>query len=94
MPHLYKVQRNDSALKIAIAMTGCPKCTRALVDANPHKATITFPNGFKTFRELTPGETLNLPDHWMTGKKMPDSYYDALPWPPGWDENWKKHYRG
>lgn len=80
----YVVQRGDSPAKIAIEYAGCPKCVADLVDANPHKPFVTLAGGFRTFRELGVGESLNLPDKWFDGTldRMPQQYFDALPAPP------------
>jgi hypothetical protein len=66
-------------------MAGCPKCSVDLVRANPHKKTITYPNGFVSFRELRAGEKLNLPDKWFDGTldRLPKSYFAALPYADG-----------
>jgi hypothetical protein len=84
----YVVQPGDSPASIAAKpeMAGCPKCARDLVlIANPHKETVTFPNGFVTFKELHVGEVLNLPDKWFNGEldQMPPSYFAALPYADG-----------
>jgi len=62
-------------------MAGCPKCSRDLVLANPHKETVAHPNGFLTFKEMRAGEVLNLPDKWFDGTldQMPVSYFASLP---------------
>jgi hypothetical protein len=87
----HTVQRGQSPVDIAIEYTGCPKCTRDLVLANPHKPYAVLPNGFITFRELRVGEVLNLPNKWFDGtNKLEDK--SSWPWPPGWDEHWEKHY--
>ncbi len=85
------VRPGASALRIALHYTGCPKCVRSLVIANPQKARFTYPNGFITFRELRVGEVLNLPDSWFDGNNEDKS---SWAWPPGWDENWQDHYTG
>jgi hypothetical protein len=66
-------------------MAGCPKCSRTLIAANPHKPTRTFPNGFVTFEELRVGEVLNLPEAWFDGSldAMPPEYFAALPYADG-----------
>ena len=83
---LYEVQPGDSPASIAAAHAGFPKCARDLVlIANPHKATVTHPNGFVTFKELHVGEQLNLPDKWWTKEfdELPPAYFAALPHPDG-----------
>lgn len=44
-----------------------------------------MPNGFRTFRTLHLGETLNVPDKWFTKEfdALPPSYFAALPHPDG-----------
>lgn len=83
----YIVQPGDSPAGIASRddMAGCPKCSRDLVLVNPHKETVTYPNGFVTFKELHVGEVLNLPDKWFdaTLDQMPPSYFAALPYADG-----------
>lgn len=66
-------------------MAGCPRCSRDLVRANPHKTTHTWPNGYITFEELRVGEVLNLPDKWWSKEfdELPPSYFAALPHPDG-----------
>jgi len=87
----YRVQPGDTPVDIAIDFTGCPKCTRSLVLANPQKAYGTYPNGFITFQDLRVGEVLNLPDSWFDGtNKQVDK--SSWPWPPGFDENWQQRY--
>jgi hypothetical protein len=82
---LHEVQPGDSPASIAIAHVGCPKCAVDLVRANPHKETVTHPNGFVTFKELHVGEQLNLPDKWWTKEfdELPPAYFAALPHPDG-----------
>lgn len=66
-------------------MAGCPKCSVDLVRANPHKPTVTYPNGFLTFRDLRVGEELVLPDKWFSPAfdLFPPAYFAALPHPDG-----------
>jgi hypothetical protein len=66
-------------------MAGCPKCSRDLIDVNPHKPTVTYPNGFVTFSELRVGETLNLPEKWWSKwfDELPPEYFKSLPHPDG-----------
>lgn len=66
-------------------MAGCPKCAIDLVLANPHKPTVVHPNGFKTFREMTVGERLVLPEKWFDGTldDRPPAYFAALPYHDG-----------
>lgn len=77
----YTVQPGDSPASIAAAHAGCPKCSRDLVAANPHKRTIVYPNGYVTFDEIVEGETLNLPDKWFSAEfdALPPAYFAALP---------------
>lgn len=79
----YVVQRGDSPASIAAKdeHAGCPKCATALVTANPGKASVELPNGYKTFKELRVGETIFLPDEWFDGRHdaRPPSYFKALP---------------
>ncbi len=86
------VRPNETPVDIAIAYTGCPKCARSLILVNPHKERIEYPNGFITFREMYVNEPLNLPSSWFDGSNAKLDKSD-WPWPPGWDENWQKHYR-
>jgi hypothetical protein len=82
----YVVQPGDSPASIAITHVGCPKCAADLVgDANPHKEVVVYPNGYRTFKELRVGETLNLPDRWFNGEldAMPPEYFAALPYADG-----------
>ena len=83
----YVVQEGDTPAGIASRdeMAGCPKCAVDLVAANPNKPTVTYPNGFKTFRELRVGETLNLPDKWFDGTldSRPTAYFAALAYADG-----------
>lgn len=84
---VYEVREGDSPASIAAqdAHAGCPKCSRDLVAANPHKETVTHPNGYVTFKELRAGEILNLPDRWFNGEldSMPPEYFAALPFADG-----------
>ena len=79
----YTVQPGDTPAKIAARddMAGCPKCSRDLIEVNPHKRKVTYPNGYVTFEELVEGETLNLPDKWFSAEfdALPSSYFAALP---------------
>jgi hypothetical protein len=79
----YVVKYGDSPASIAAQdhHAGCPKCAKSLVDANPDLPTVTYPNGFKTFRELRVGQRLRLPEAWFDGTldKQPQSYFNALP---------------
>jgi len=83
----YVVQLGDSPASIAARddMAGCPKCSHALIAANPHKDTVVYPNGFRTFKELRAGEVLNLPEAWFDGSMdaLPPSYFAALPYADG-----------
>lgn len=84
---VYEVQPGDSPAGIASRddMAGCPKCAIDLVRANPHKPTVTHPNGYVTFRELRAGERLNIPDKWFSKEfdELPPSYFAALPYADG-----------
>jgi hypothetical protein len=79
----YVVQPGDSPASIAAKdeHAGCPKCAKDLIDANRHKASVTYPNGFRTFRELRAGERLLLPDSWFNGEldRRPQAYFNSLP---------------
>lgn len=83
----YVVQPGDTPASIAAqdAMAGCPKCSRDLVAANPHKPTVTYPNGFVTFKELRAGEKLAIPEKWFSKEfdDLPRAYFSALPHPDG-----------
>lgn len=88
----YRVKRGDTALSITIKYTGCPKCVRMLVTANPQKPYTKLSNGFVTFKDLQVGELLNIPQPWVDGtNKLFDK--SEWPWPPGWDENWQQYYK-
>ncbi len=77
----YTVQAGDSPAKIAIAFAGCPKCTADLIAANPHKQAVRYPNGFVTFKSLSVGERLHLPEKWFNGAldALPKEYFQNLP---------------
>jgi len=81
----YIVQPGDTPASIAVTYAGCPKCSRDLIAANPHKPTRTFPNGYVTFADLFVNEELALPEKWFDGSldKLPPSYFAALPHPDG-----------
>jgi hypothetical protein len=81
----YVVKAGDSPGSIAANFAGCPKCARDLPIANPSKPTITYPNGFTTFRTLDVGEVLNLPDKWFSKEfdELPPVYFQALPYADG-----------
>lgn len=81
----YVVRANDSPGSIAATFAGCPKCSNLLIKSNPQKATVRYPNGFVTFKELHVGEVLNLPDAWFDGTldRQPQSYFAALPYADG-----------
>src|ERR1700690_2260859 len=85
MTRQYVVEPGDSPAKIAIKFAGCPKCGSALAKNNPQKATVTYPNGFVTFKELRVGEVLNLPDSWFNGEHdaLPPEYFKSLPYADG-----------
>jgi hypothetical protein len=78
---LYEVQPGDSPGSIAAEFAGCPKCSRDLVAEHPERETITFPNGYKTFKQLRAGEKLRLPDKWFTPEfdQLPPAYFASLP---------------
>ncbi len=82
---VHEVQAGDSPASIAITHAGCPKCSIDLIRANPHKPTVTYPNGYVTFKELRRGEKLNLPDKWWSKEfdELPSSYFAALPYADG-----------
>jgi hypothetical protein len=52
---------------------------------NAHKETVTYPNGFTTFKTLRVGEKINLPDKWWSKEfdSLPPSYFAALPYADG-----------
>lgn len=79
------VRSGDSPAQIAVLYAGCPKCAADLIRANPHKPTVTMPNGFVTFRSLTSGEKLKLPEKWFDGSLdlRPKAYFAALPYADG-----------
>ena len=83
----YVVRPGDSPASIAARdeHAGCPKCAIDLVDANPHKPAQHLANGYRTFKELRVGETLNLPDKWFDGRHdaLPPSYFKSLASPDG-----------
>jgi hypothetical protein len=84
---VYEVQAGDTPASIAAqdSMAGCPKCALDLVKANGHKPTVVYPNGFRTFREMSVGERLVLPTKWFDGSLdgLPKAYFAALPYPDG-----------
>ena len=84
---IYVVQAGDSPARIASRddMAGCPRCSIDLIRANAHKPAVKHPNGFLSFRDLSVGETLWLPDKWFSGEldALPPSYFAALPHPDG-----------
>ncbi len=83
----YVVRPGDSPASIAAqdSHAGCPKCANLLPAANPDLPTVTYPNGFKTFKELRVGQVINLPDAWFDGTldRQPQSYFNALPYADG-----------
>jgi hypothetical protein len=81
----HTVQANETPASIAIFYAGCPKCSADLIKANPHKESITHPNGYKTFSSLLAGEELNIPEKWSNGELdcRPPVYFAALPYPDG-----------
>lgn len=54
-------------------------------EVNPQKEAVVLSNGFRTFKSLTPGEVINLPDAWFhpAREKLPKTYYQILPHPDG-----------
>jgi hypothetical protein len=78
------VQPGDTPASIAATFAGCPKCQRDLLAVNPGKARLRYANGYETFQDLRPGETLSLPDKWFDGTldRLPRSYFEALPSSP------------
>ncbi len=78
----YIVQVGDTPASIAAqdAMAGCPKCAVDLIRANPHKPTRMHANGYRTFREMTVGERLRLPEKWFNGALdgLPKAYFVGL----------------
>jgi len=83
----YIVKAGDSPASIASqdGHASCPKCARDLVLANPHKESVTFPNGFLSFKELRVGEELCLPDKWFEPRfdLLPPAYFASLPYADG-----------
>ena len=83
----YIVKPGDSPASIAARddMAGCPKCCADLVKKNWQKETITYPNGYVTFKSLVPGETLNLPEKWFDPAfdLLPPAYFASLPYADG-----------
>lgn len=81
----YAVRAGDSPGSIAASEAGCPKCSKDLIAANPHKAAVVYPNGYVSFKELREGETLNLPAKWASKEfdELPPAYFKALPHPDG-----------
>lgn len=81
----YVVEPGDSPALIAARFAGCPKCAIDLVTANPHKPSVQHPNGFLSFRSMSVGERLTLPDKWFSEEfeSLPSSYFSALPYPDG-----------
>lgn len=77
----YTVKPGDSPATIARDHAGCPKCSRDLIAANPHKSAVGYGNGYITFESLEVGEKLNLPDKWSSAAfdALPPSYFAALP---------------
>ncbi len=82
---VHVVKPGETPALIAASYAGCPKCARDLIAANPHKASITHPNGYTTFTGLHEGEKLNLPRKWFTSEfdQRPKKYFEALPYPDG-----------
>jgi len=84
--HEHIVQAGDSPASIAAFYAGCPKCARDLLAEHPHRETISYPNGYRTFKvPLRVGERLRLPEKWFSGEldKRPKSYFASLPHPDG-----------
>lgn len=81
----HTVQLGDSPASIAANYAGCPKCAKDLIALHGPRPTISFPNGYKTFRELSVGERLAMPDKWFSGilDALPSEYFAGLPHPDG-----------
>ena len=83
----YKVKAGDSPASIASQddLAGCPKCSADLIRANPQKESVTYPNGFVSFKELRVGEDLNIPDKWFEPgfDLLPPAYFGSLPYADG-----------
>lgn len=83
----YVVRPGDSPASIASRpeMAGCPKCSRDLIAVNGHKPAVTHKNGYRSFREMSVGERLILPEKWFDGSldALPPAYFAALPHPDG-----------
>lgn len=83
--HTHVVQAGESPSSIAINYVGCPKCSRDLIEANPHKPAVVHPNGYISFKDLREGEKLKLPGKWFDGSldSRPTAYFAALPYHDG-----------
>lgn len=81
----YTVKAGDSPGAIAAEHAGCPKCSRDLTLVNEHKPTVTYPNGYVTFKSLQIGEQLRLPDKWFDPRfeLLPPAYFASLPYADG-----------
>jgi hypothetical protein len=83
----YTVRPGDSPANIAARdeMAGCPRCSIDLVLENAHKSAVVHPNGYRSFRDLSVGERLRLPEKWFDGRldDRPRAYFQALPHPDG-----------
>lgn len=77
----HTVQQGESPASLAAAYAGCPKCAKDLIESNPQKLAVRYPNGFTTFKHLIAGEVLNLPSKWFTKEfdELPPSYFAGLP---------------
>ena len=79
---VYVVKEGDDPRSIAKEKAGCPKCQVDLVRANTHRESVTYANGYRTFKEpLVPGERLWIPDRWTDEilDALPKSYFEDLP---------------
>lgn len=83
----YVVKAGDSPASIASRddMAGCPKCVRDLILVNPSKPSVTYPNGFVSFKSLQVDEILNIPDKWFDPRfeLLPPAYFASLPYADG-----------
>jgi hypothetical protein len=85
---VYTVADGDTPENIAARpeMAGCPRCSRDLILANPHRPHARQANGYLTFVDpLVAGERLWIPDKWRDEvlDALPKSYFENLPDPMG-----------